>query len=252
MQNSQPFDYNKAGKVIALGLLSILVVFPLCCLIFQTMDLSAPLRGICDSHLREVFINSLVFGGAVVLGTTILALPLAWILAKTDLGRHGWLDIFLMIPLMTPPYIGSMGWILFMQKSGYLEQLLPFVRGLTPGFFSFSGMVFIMSLQFTPFLYLILRNGLVQISGNKEAAATVHGGSFSYTFRRIFVPLLLSNYALGALLVFVKTIAEFGIPATFGRKIGYAVLTSEIYRYLSHWPYRFWEGHSSGLRPFER
>lgn len=29
------------------------------------------------------------------------------------------------------------------------------------------------------------------------------------------------NYAIGALLVFVKTIAEYGTPATLGKRIGY-------------------------------
>jgi iron(III) transport system permease protein len=106
-------------------------------------------------------------------------------------------------------------------------------------FFSMFGMVAIMSLHLFPFLYLILRNALVQIGGSKEEAASVHGGGFLYSFRRVIMPLLLSSYAMGALLVFVKTIAEFGTPATFGRKIGYYVLTSEIHKYISSWPIDF-------------
>ncbi|MNI19628.1 putative 2-aminoethylphosphonate transport system permease protein PhnV [compost metagenome] len=166
-------------------------------------------------------------------------LPLAWMMSKTELSRHGWLDVVFMIPFMTPPYIGSMGWILFMQKNGYLEQLLPSAAGLQSVFFSFFGMVLIMSLHLFPFLYLILRNALVQIGGSKEDAAAIHGGRFFYRFRRIVLPLLFSSYALGILLIFVKTIAEFGTPTTFGRKIGFYVLTSEIHKYVSSWPIDF-------------
>ncbi|MFB0842876.1 ABC transporter permease [Paenibacillus oleatilyticus] len=245
MQARSWISIRTVGMTLALFLLAVLVVVPLFFIFLtsvypeQTLDLSAPLRTILENKLGEVFWNSIWLGICVVLGTTALALPLAWILAKTSLGRHAWLDIVLLIPFMTPPYIGSMGWILFMQKNGYMEQLLPMAEAWTPKFFSVFGMVAIMSLHLFPFLYLILRNALLQIGGSKEDAAAVHGGRFFYSFRRIVLPLLLSSYAMGALLIFVKTIAEFGTPATFGRKIGFYVLTSEIHKYISSWPIDF-------------
>ncbi|MBU2703548.1 iron(III) transport system permease protein [Sporomusaceae bacterium BoRhaA] len=245
MQQMIVMDYKKLGMFLALLLLIILIAIPLFCIFFtsiypnQTLNLLAPLRTLSESNLSEVFWHTIWLGFCVMLTTTVLAVPLAWIFAKTDLCRHNGLDIVLMIPFMTPPYIGSMGWILFMQRNGYLEQLVPAAKIVTTFFFSFGGMVAIMSLHLYPFLYLILRNIFVQISGNKEAAAIVHGGSFLYNFRRIVIPLALSGYAMGALLVFVKTIAEFGTPATFGRKIGYFVMTSEIHQYISHWPIDF-------------
>ncbi|WP_163852638.1 ABC transporter permease [Paenibacillus elgii] len=245
MQVRSWISIRTVGMTLALFLLAILVVVPLFFIFLtsvypeQTLDLSAPLRTILENKLGEVFWNSIWLGLCVVLGTTALALPLAWILAKTSLGRHAWLDIVLLIPFMTPPYIGSMGWILFMQKNGYMEQLLPVAEAWTPKFFSVFGMVAIMSLHLFPFLYLILRNALLQIGGSKEDAAAVHGGRFFYSFRRIVLPLLMSSYAMGALLIFVKTIAEFGTPATFGRKIGFYVLTSEIHKYISSWPIDF-------------
>lgn len=237
--------YKKIGIVLALLILTMLVVVPLISIFLTSvmpdneLDLTAPFRTIGSERLGGVFWNSMALGLWVVAGTTVLALPLAWILSKTELSKHAWLDIVLLIPFMTPPYIGSMGWILFMQKNGYLEQLVPAAGSLTPHFFSLFGMVAIMSLHLFPFLYLILRNALVQIGGTKEDAAAVHGGSFLYNFRRIIFPLLLSSYVMGVLLIFVKTIAEFGTPTTFGRKIGYYVLTSEIHKYISSWPIDF-------------
>lgn len=246
MQYKSSISFKTFGVTLALLVLAALVVVPLF-FIFLTsvypdnaLDISAPFKTIAENKLGEVFANSLWLGLCVVLGSTALALPLAWILAKTSLSRHAsWLDIVLLIPFMTPPYIGSMGWILFMQTNGYMEQLLPGAAAWTPKFFSVFGMVAIMSLHLFPFLYLILRNALLQIGGSREDAAAIHGGRFFYSFRRIVLPLLLSSYAMGALLIFVKTIAEFGTPATFGRKIGFYVLTSEIHKYISSWPIDF-------------
>lgn len=96
-----------------------------------------------------------------------------------------------------------------------------------------------MSLHLFPFLYFMLKNTLLQIGSSKEEAAAVHGGSFFYRLRKIILPLLVSSYVMGALLIFVKTIAEFGTPATFGRRIGFHVLTSEIHKFISSWPIDF-------------
>lgn len=231
--------------LLGLLLLTILVVVPLVLVLMRSMfpddafDALAPLSVFSDPALMAIFWNSIVLGAWVVLGSTVLALPIAYLSARTTLGRHSWLDVVLIIPFMTPPYIGSMGWILFMQRRGFAEQLLPSISGLTPKFFSLFGMVAIMSLHLFPFLYLILRNALQRISGSLEEAGSVHGGGGWYVMRRVVLPLLLGSYAMGALLVFVKTIAEFGTPATFGRQIGYYVLTSEIHRFTASWPIDF-------------
>lgn len=73
--------------------------------------------------------NSVVLGIFVIIGTTIIALPMAFIRTKTSLYQYEWLDIVLTIPFMTPPYIGSMGWILFMQHNGFYSSLFHVLLG---------------------------------------------------------------------------------------------------------------------------
>ncbi|KKO53235.1 ABC transporter permease [Paenibacillus sp. DMB20] len=237
--------YHQKGVALAVVLLLATIVLPLLLVLLNSFfpddhfDIWAPLNVIFDTDLRGVLFNSLWLGFWVVAGATALAFPMAFLSAKTSFGQKKWLDIILIIPFMTPPYIGSMGWILFMEKRGFLEQMVPGAQAVTPYFFSLFGMVAIMSLHLFPFLYLILRNALIRIGAGYEEAGAVHGAPFLYRLRRIVLPLLLGSYAMGALLVFVKTIAEFGTPATFGRKIGYYVLTTEIHRYTSSWPIDF-------------
>lgn len=244
MMDSQRF-LRYVGMILAIFLLIIGIVLPLLLIFWQSVyteqgwDWLAPVRTIAGHDLSGVLLQTLWLGVCVVAGTTLLALPLAWMMAKTRLGQHRWVDIVLMIPFMTPPYIGSMGWILFMQKGGYLQQWLPGSTVWSESFFSFGGMVLIMCLHLYPFLYLLLRDAMIRIGGNLEEAGAVHGASPGYRFRKIMLPLLLSSYAMGAMLVFVKTIAEFGTPATFGRRIGYYVMTSEIHKYISSWPINF-------------
>ncbi|MNW32301.1 putative 2-aminoethylphosphonate transport system permease protein PhnV [compost metagenome] len=238
--------YIRACSIaLALLVLTFLIIVPLGMIFVQSvypegeLDISSPFRVMLESELSGVLLDSIWLGVCVIAGTTVLALPLAWMMSSTSLGRYRFLDVIFLIPFMTPPYIGSMGWILFMQKNGYLEQLVPSASNITPAFFSFGGMVMIMSLHLFPFLYLLLKGALIQVGGSLDEAGAVHGGGFLYRFRRIIVPLLLSAFGMGAMLIFVKTIAEFGTPATFGRRIGYEVMTSEIHKYISSWPIHF-------------
>ena len=82
------------------------------------LDLVQEWQTIASPENVQTIGNSLLLGVCVVLCSTVIAVPTAYLLARTQLKKHSWLDIVFMIPFMTPPYIASMGWILFMQKKG--------------------------------------------------------------------------------------------------------------------------------------
>lgn len=194
---------------------------------------------IWDSENIKTILNSLILGISVVILSSIIAFPLAFLLSKTRYSRLKWLDIVLMVPFMTPPYISSMGWILFMQKRGLFQQMFPGTGDLSLRFFSFFGIVLVMSLHIFPFLTTILKNALSNIDDSLDESASVCGGGLLYRLRRVTLPLLKGNYAIGALLVFVKTLSEYGTPATLGRRIGFYVFTTDIHRYATVSPIDF-------------
>ena len=189
-------------------------------------------------NVRTIY-NSLLLGICVVLCSTVIAVPTAFILARTQLAKHGWLDIVFMIPFMTPPYIASMGWILFMQKRGLFQQLFPATGAWSESFFCFGGLVLVMSLHVFPFLMTMLKNAMLNIPASLEESGAVFGAGAAMRTRRIFAPLLTGNYAIGALLVFVKTLSEYGTPYTLGRRIGFYVFTTDIHRYSTTAPIDF-------------
>ena len=189
--------------------------------------------------------NSLLLGVLVVLLSTLIAAPLAYLFSRTCFARYRAFDIIFMIPFMTPPYIASMGWILFMQKRGLLQQLFPAAAGCENWFFSLGGLVLVMSLHVFPFMLTMLKNAMLNIPSSLEESGAVFGAGFWQRMRKIFLPLLSGNYAIGALLVFVKTISEYGTPSTLGKRIGFEVFTTEIHRYATVAPIAF--GKSAAL-----
>ena len=236
-------------KNLPLLLLTVLLLFLIVCplvTIFAKavitdgrLDLYTAWQTLIQNENAAMIGNSLLLGLLVVIVSTIIAFPLAYIFSRTKFARYKAFDIIFMIPFMTPPYIASMGWILFMQKRGLLQQLIPAMEGCEEWFFSLGGLVLVMSLHVFPFMLTMLKNAMLNIPSSLEESGAVFGASFGQRLRKIFLPLLSGNYAIGALLVFVKTLSEYGTPSTLGKRIGFNVFTTEIHRYATVAPVEF-------------
>ena len=134
----------------------LITVFTKAVIVDGRLDLYQAWKTIANAENVQTVWNSLLLGICVVLCSTILAVPTAFLLARTQLARHTWLDIVFMVPFMTPPYIASMGWILFMQKKGLFQQMFPPMGSWSENFFCFGGLVLVMSLHVFPFLMTML------------------------------------------------------------------------------------------------
>lgn len=232
---------KKYFSVITLAI-SVVTVFPILALFIYAFfpeghfSMTALVPILTSSKTYLLIMQSLKLGGWVIIGTFIIAFPLALITTKTFLRNYYWLDILFTLPFMTPPYIGAMGWILFMQKNGFLMQLFPKLSYLSTPFFSLFGMVMIMSLHLFPTLYLMIKNSMLDIEGSFQDAAIIYGKNPLINWLKVSLLLLIPSLILGALFIFVKTLSEFGTPITFGTRIGYKVFTTEIHSNLSSWP----------------
>lgn len=236
---------ERAPALLLGALLLFLVVCPLLSVFLKAvvvdgrLALSPAAAVLCTPDNLRMIANSLLLGVLVVLTSTVIAAPLAYLFSRTDMARHRAFDILFLVPFMTPPYIASMGWILFMQKRGLLSQLVPGLPDGAPAFFTLGGLVLVMSLHVFPFLLTLLRNAMDNIPSSLEESAAVLGARFPLRCRRVLLPLLAGNYAIGALLVFVKTLSEYGTPYTLGRRIGFDVFTTDIHRYAAVAPISF-------------
>lgn len=225
--------------LLFLVLSPLLTIFIKAVIIDDHLDFSYAWEALSEDGNLSMILHSLVLGFWVVVGSTILAMPLAYLFSRTEFAKKKYFDILFLLPFMTPPYIASMGWILFMQKRGLFAQLFPtFENGVTP-FFTLGGLVLVMSLHLFPFMMTLMRNAMTNIPASLEEAASVMGAGFSKRLRKIFLPLLLGNYAIGALLIFVKALSEYGTPYTLGRRIGFDVFTTSIHRYAAVAPISF-------------
>lgn len=205
------------------------------------LDWSNLVQLFSDSEYFQTIGNSLLLGLSVTVLTTVIALPLAYIFSRTRFAKARWMDIVFMIPFMTPPYISAMGWTRFLGRNGFLQQMLPFITNSQDFLYSFWGLTLIMSFNAFPFMFTLMKNAMLNIPSSLDEAGAVCGGSFFYRMRRIFAPMLLGNYAIAAILVFIRTIGEYGTPAVIGLQMSPAfyVFATSIQKYTTVAPINF-------------
>lgn len=242
-------DRRKLGYlttgVLAFALLLWLVVAPLASVLSRSfLNDSGALTGanwgaLGDADNGEAIGNSLLLAISVTVFSSVLALPSAWIIARTPLRKLWWLDLVLMVPFMVPPYINSMGWMLFMQRGGILRQMWSGFAPLGNAFMSFYGMVFIMSMHTYPFLLTMMKGAFLAFPRNLDDAMSVYSSSKIQRLTKVYMPIFFPNYLIGAFLVFVKALSEYGTPATFGTQIHFTVFTTLITNKMSVAPIDF-------------
>lgn len=187
-----------------------------------------------DPALLKLIGNTLKLGLAVVLLSALIGIPLGALRGLYKVPFAACWDVLLLVPFMVPPYIAALGWIMFLQPRGYLQQLV----GVNLGEFLFSvyGVAFVMTLNVFPVVYFAVSRGLAASGSRLSDAARVAGASPWQCFARITLPLAMPGIAASLLLVFTMAIEEYGTPAALAANAGFYVLVTGIERRFSDWP----------------
>jgi iron(III) transport system permease protein len=165
-----------------------------------------------DLFLRSLW-NSLYVSAMAVVGTSILALPLAYLTSRFSFRGSSVIQVLGFLPLIMPPFVGAVALQLFFGRNGSVNLLLdewigikiPFMEGL-------NGVIFVQSIHYFPFVLINLSSALRNIDRSMEEAAQNLGAHGLRLFRRIVFPLALPGYVAGASLVFVKVFDDLATP----------------------------------------
>jgi iron(III) transport system permease protein len=167
-----------------------------------------------DREWRLLF-NSLTLAGATTLITLLLGVPLGTLLTKTDLPLKRFFTILLVIPLIIPSYILAIAWFYCLGRSGVVARIFDGDIGLLTSslLFGFTGTLFVMVSALLPIVIILTMTYLRMVNPNLEEAARLHC-SWPMVLRKTTIPLISPGIALAALIVFILTLGEFGVPSS--------------------------------------
>jgi len=173
-------------------------------------------------------INSIKVTTCVTLASVIISIPLAYIMTTIKIRGQSLIQGLIIISMMSPPFIGAYSWILLLGRNGLITNFLKNAFHITPpDIYGFTGIVLVLTLQLAPLIYLYLMGAFKNIDNSLLEAAESMGCTKLKKLVKIIIPLLLPTLLSGALLVFMRALADFGTPMLIGE--GYMTIPVLIY-----------------------
>jgi len=191
-----------------------------------------------DPRFYQAAGNTIICGIGATLISCVLGFSLAWVVSRTDMPGRRWFEVFNLVPFFLSPYVGAVSWIyLAAPYSGILSKLLADTFGLPPDLipiYGISGATWVLSLFYTPYVYLFVIAPMRQMDPALEDAARVHGAGFWTTLRLVTIPLLLPALLSAALIVFVTSAGLFDVPLALASPRGIRAMPTEIFQLVQY------------------
>lgn len=223
--------------------LSVLVLLPLFWLAYYSFrsdtDGSATLENfialVADPTLLRAY--GLAIGMALAVGilACLIATPMAWLVARTDLPGRRAIRILVTTSFVTPPFLGAIAYeILAAPNSGIVNILYRKVFGLDSSaylvdIYTFSGLVFAIACFTFPYVFTLVANALDRVPSDLEDASSILGGKSMTTLRKVTIPLVLPAMLAGTLIAILQALTMFGSPAILALPAGFHVITTKIW-----------------------
>jgi iron(III) transport system permease protein len=193
-----------------------------------------------SSETAELFLNSVEFASGSALLALVLGTCLAWMNERTNTPCKALFYSLAIIPLVVPGVLFTVSWMMLASpKIGIINLALQMLLHRDTVFvdiYSMAGMIWVDGLHYSPMAFLMMTAAFRSMDPSLEEQAAMSGASMLQTARRITLKLAWPA-ALGSLLIlFVRAIESFEVPALLGLPVGIHVYTSSIYQAIHQYP----------------
>jgi iron(III) transport system permease protein len=187
-----------------------------------------------------LFWNSVKFA----IGTSILAFfigtALAWMNERTNTPFKALFFALSLIPLVIPGILFTVSWILLgSPKIGLINLALQKVFDTDAVFvnvYSLWGMIWVDALHYSPMAFLLMTAAFRAMDPALEESAVMSGASVRQVVTKVTLPLVWPAIFATVLILFVRAIESFEVPALLGLPVGIQVFTSAIYQAVHRYP----------------
>src|SRR5262250_3173993 len=214
------------GVALIWAFLAIFLVYPLLRVFYDAfsddtgrLTLQNFVAFAADGFYQRSLWNSLLLGLGTVAATSVLGFAIALLLVRCDFPGRGLFGYLTLIPIVSPPLVGVLGFTFIMGKAGTVNVLLEDWFGLARPInfvYGLHGVLLVETLHLFPMITLNVLDALAKIDPALEEAAESVGARGWTILRTITLPLTTPGYIAGALLVFIWTFSDFATPLVLG------------------------------------
>jgi iron(III) transport system permease protein len=238
------------GACVALA--AWLTMVPVAFLVWQSFfspeTADTPARLTFDNYLAayssietlRLFGNSVTFA----IGSSCFAFTIgtffAWVNERTDTPFKSVFFALSLIPLVIPAILFTVSWILLASpKIGIINLVLQDMFGTDHVFvnvYSIGGMIFVDGLHQSPLAFLLMTTAFRAMDPALEEQAMMSGASVPQIAWWMTLRLVSPAAVATLLILFVRAIESFEVPALLGLPVGIEVYTSSIYQAIQAYP----------------
>ena len=192
----------------------------------EALSSRSVLRALSHSLITAFFSATLSLGAGVII---------ALVMGLTDIRWKGSFTFLLLIPMMIPPHVTAIAWVQAMGPSSPILRTLGIAPelGATHPLYSAGGMIFLLGVQHTPLVFLVVLAALRTLPRDLSDAARIAGAKPLRLLCRILLPLLAPTLIAAFALAFVSALGNFGIQALLGIPARYITLPVLIWQRLA-------------------
>ena len=177
----------------------------------------------------KAFQNTFVVSLSISILSIVIAVPVGWLISRTDLPWSRRFRSWYCLPYAIPPYIGAMAWIyLANPTTGLLNRVL---GESYLNIYSYFGLIWVEATFLYTFVLLAVLTSLDRMDSSLEEAARLSGAGPFRVFKDITLPLIRPAITSGGVLVALAAAASFGVPALIGNPAKIYLVTTQIYTF---------------------
>ena len=192
------------------------------------------------SHYKEIYLdaftfavigNTLLFSAVTLAVALAIALPMAWLIERTDFPKKSLVFTCLTIGLLVPGFSTALGWLFLLSpRIGLINLWLIDLFRLEDAPFNISnlfGMGVVQGLALAPITFIMTAIVFRQMDSALEEAAAIGGANLWSRLRRVTLPLVWPGVLAASIYVFTIGFTAFDVPAVLG--FNYRIFTFSTY-----------------------
>jgi putative spermidine/putrescine transport system permease protein len=194
-----------------------------------------------DPYYLGVFWTTLRVAALCTLVCLVMALPLAYVLARTQTRFKNVLIMLVVLPLFVGNAVRAAGWMTIFGSKGFLNvtlMQLGVIHEPLEIMYTESAVVAGIIAVNLPYMVLTLQSVIEGINRNVEEAAFSLGAGPATMFRRVLLPLSLPGILAGTILTFILSMNAYATPVLLGGP-KFRMMGPLIYGQfqLNNWPF---------------
>jgi len=179
----------------------------------------AAVKSLADAHFPLILWRTAWISLTTAATCLLLALPVAWTIARASPAWKPWLLLLVVVPFWTNFLIRVFAWKQILHAEGLLASILKSLHLIEPGatlLYQPLTVVVVSVYSFLPFAILPLYAAAEKFDFSLLEAARDLGASRLQAIYRIFLPAIRQGIVTAAIVVFIPMLGSYVIPDLVG------------------------------------